>query len=368
MGFLKGVLICLALFGFGAILVMSPRLFMSPPVVAAALLDDRGSEEQPSKAVPTILRLGIFVPDRVVHVRHAMVPWLMRVNEKIGPMGYEIQLFSGGALGHDGEMQLRLLMAGVTDITWFPFGYVAGRFPEISLLEIPLLSDDPMALTRAFWRLHERGFFPGLDDVTVLGLSVSPANYLHMADDFDGLSGLSNRKIRVANAAQARIVEAMGATAVGGITATQVAESLSRKMIDGVLFSWHGTKATGIELTTRSHMTQALGFTPSAVVMNKDRFRDLPPKVKEAILSESGEAFSLALTASMMAEADKAIARVKESPDHQFYRPSPSESAHLMAAFTAMAEQWQGTDQDRRDLLRALSRILEDMAAEKAPL
>ena len=367
MGFLKGFMIALALFGLGAIALMSPRLLQAAPVVANGVEAEGEADAQAPKATPTILRLGIFVPDRVVHVRAAMIPWLLRVNEKILPMGYEIRLFSGGALGHDGEMQLRLLMAGVTDITWFPFGYVAGRFRAISLLEIPVLSDDPMALTRAFWRLYEGDFFPGLDDVAVLGLSVSPANYLHMAADIDGLEAVSNRKIRVTNAAQARIVEAMGATAVGGITATQIAESLSRKMLDGVLFSWHGTKATGIELTTRSHMTQALGFTPSAVVMNKSRFLDLPPQVRDAIMAESGEAFSMAITGAMMAEADKAIGRVKESEDHQFYQPTPAESAHLKAAFEAMAQQWQGTDQGRGDLVRELRRLLDLIALEKAP-
>ncbi|GGO11902.1 hypothetical protein GCM10007972_16220 [Iodidimonas muriae] len=311
------------------------------------------------------MRLGIFVPDRVVHVRDVVKPWVARVNERLAEYGYEIKLMAGGSLGRDGEMQLRLLTAGVSDITWFPTGYVAGRLPAVPLLEIPYLSDDPEDLTQAFWRLYTRGLLDGLSDVHPLALSVSPANFLHLAFDLETLDGLSNRKIRVANAAQARIVGAVGGTAVGGITATQVAESLSRNMIDGTLFSWHGTRATGIERTTRTHVRQPLAFSPSALVMNKQRYESLPKEVQDIIDAESGEALSLAFTRAMMKEADQAVARMEASPDHHFYEPSAQEAQLFYDAFARMAVDWGGEDAKRLALIEDLRAILADIARKK---
>ena len=319
--------------------------------------DGAGSTE------PRLLRLGVFAPERHVHVETALIPWMERVNRDLARDGVEIRLFSGGALGRKGEFQYRLLETGVHDLSWFPTGYMPGRFPALELFEIPLLTDDPVALTRAFWRLYERGKLPGFDGLEALALSVSPAYNFHLTFPVDSLADLKGRKIRVLNAVQAEMMEGLGATPVAGIGGSEVAESLSRGLIDGALFSWHATRSMGVELITTTHIRQPIAFSPSVVVMREAVLKSLPERAQRAILETSGEALSMAYIRSMQRAADAAVARVEADPRHSLYTPSEDEQDRFRAAFRQIARGWAAGEPWRRELIDALADVLSEIEA-----
>jgi TRAP-type C4-dicarboxylate transport system substrate-binding protein len=240
-----------------------------------------------------VLRLGLFIPATHVHVREALMPWVARVNPLIEPEGYTIRLFSGGVLGRNALLQSRLLTSGVIELTWFLPGYTPGLYPYVSLMELPLLHDDPVLLTRAFWRMYERGMLPDLDGMQALALSVSPAYQAHLTFPVNSLDDLNGKKIRVVDASEAQMVRAMGGTPVAGIGATELAEALSRNLVDGALFSWHAMGSLGVDRVTHVHIDHPLTFTPSIVAMNQQVFDSLPASVQNALVSTSGESLAL---------------------------------------------------------------------------
>jgi len=311
-----------------------------------------------------LLRLGVFAPERHVHVETALIPWVERVNSEIARKGIEIRLFSGGALGRKGEFQYRLLETGVHDLSWFPTGYMPGRFPALELFEIPLLTDDPVALTRAFWRLYERGDLPGFEGLKALALSVSPAYNFHLTFPVDSLDDLAGRKIRVLNAVQAEMMTGLGATPVAGIGGSEVAESLSRGLIDGALFSWHATRSMGVELITTTHISQPIAFSPSIVVMRESVFESLPDRARHAIAETSGEDLSMAYIRSMQLAAEAAVARVEADPRHSLYTPTAEEQKRFHDAFERIARGWAGDELWRRELIEALADVLAEIEAE----
>jgi len=311
-----------------------------------------------------LLRLGVFAPERHIHVAKALIPWVGRVNSALARDGVEIRLFSGGALGRKGEFQYRLLETGVHDLSWFPTGYMPGRFPALELFEIPLLTDDPAALTRAFWRLYERGGLPGFEGLRALALSVSPAYNFHLTFPVDSLDDLAGRKIRVLNAVQAKMMEVLGATPVAGIGGSEVAESLSRGLIEGALFSWHATRSMGVELITTTHISQPIAFSPSIVVMRESVFERLPASARRAIARTSGETLSMAYIRSMQRAAEAAVARVQADPRHRLYTPTPEERKRFQAAFERIAEGWAEDAPWRRELIEALADVLAEIEAE----
>lgn len=312
-----------------------------------------------------LLRLGVFAPERHVHVEKALIPWVERVNSALMRDGVEVRLFSGGALGRKGEFQYRLLETGVHDLSWFPTGYMPGRFPALELFEIPLLTDEPVALTRAFWRLYERGALPGFEGLRALALSVSPPYNFHLTFPVGSLEDLRGRKIRVLNAAQAEMMEVLGATPVAGIGGSEVAESLSRGLIDGALFSWHATRSMGVELITTTHIRQPVAFSPSIVVMRESVFESLPETAQRTIEETSGEALSMEYIRSMQAAADAALARVSSDPRHTLYTPTMDEQRRFRAAFEKIAGRWAGDEPWRRDLIEALAAALAEIEAER---
>lgn len=311
-----------------------------------------------------VLRFGLFIPDRVVHVREVVKPWVAGLNEDMAGEA-EIRLYPGGALGRDGDMQWRATTTGVLDLTWFPTGYVAGRFPAIEIFDFPLLSDDPMTLTIALWRLYERGYLKGLEGVRALALSVSPAYNFHLAFPLETLDDLKGRKIRVVNRSQAVLVEALGAKAIAGISATQAAESLSRGLIDGALFSWHATRAIGIDRVTESHILAPVAFSPSVLIINEASYARLPEAARRAIDARSGEALSIAFTQSLIREAEASRARAEADPKHRLYRPDADEHARMRDVFRRLGDDWTGGDPERERLLAALRGLLAEIAAER---
>lgn len=314
----------------------------------------------------TVLRLGIFAPERHVHVREVVLPWVENVNRRLARHDVRIAAFTGGALGRKGDMQLRLLESGVHDLTWFPTGYLPGRFPETELFEIPLLTDDPELLTRAFWRLYEEGSLEGLENYKPLAISVSPPYHFHLTFPVDSLDDLAGRKIRVLNAAQAEMMQSLGATPVAGIGGSEVAESLSRGLIDGAMFSWHATRSMGVERITTMHIDQAIAFSPSILIMRRKSYDALPAPARRIIDETTGEEMSLAYIRTMLGEVEKALARVGGNDRHSFYTPTAEERARLQATFAALTDRWAGDDTARLKLVRDLKRVLADIAGDTA--
>jgi TRAP-type transport system periplasmic protein len=316
-------------------------------------------------AEPHALRLGLFVPTTQVHVRDALLPWMERVNELLEPEGYVIKLYPGGALGRTAALQGRLLHTGVLDITWYLPGYTPGRYPEIELMELPLLDDDPETLTQAFWRMYERGYLPSLDDVQALALSVSPAYHAHLTFHIDSLADIAGRKIRVNDVSESQIVQAMGGTPVAGIGANELAETLSRGLVDGTLFSWHSMGTMGVDRVTYVHIDTPLTFTPSILAMNRRTYESLPPRVQEILISTSGESLSLDYTRSMLRGAQAAIERARADERHTFYVPSETDRRLIEDAFESMRQRWHGGDAERLALIAAMEEVLAEIDAER---
>jgi TRAP-type transport system periplasmic protein len=339
---------------------MTLRLLVTLSVLAVA-----GGVAGTAAGSERVLRVGLFIPDTHVHVREALRPWVDRVNEQIEPHGYTIRLFSGGVLGRNAALQARLVRTGVIDMTWFVPGYTPGQFPNVTLMELPMVHDDPMLLTRAFWRMYERGLLPELDDMRAFALSVSPPYQAHLTSGIDSLADLAGRKIRVVDASEAQMVKAMGGTPVAGIGATELAESLSRGLVDGGLFSWHAMASMGVDRVTSVHVDYPLTFTPTMLVMNRRVFESLPAPVRQIMVETSGESLSLAYTESMMRGAEATSERARPEAHRQFYTPSDADRQLIDAALEQMRQRWHGNDPEKLALIAEVERLVAEIEAEE---
>ncbi|VAW08572.1 hypothetical protein MNBD_ALPHA05-2060, partial [hydrothermal vent metagenome] len=144
-------------------------LFASVVFAAAMLGDGRGE----------VLRFGVTVPARTVTVRAAMQPWADEVSA-LSDGALKIELYPGGSLGRNGKLQYWMLKQGILDITWMLPSNTPNLFPSTDFFEIPLKTSDPMEMSLAFWRLYERGYLKGFDDIKPLALYVSPPYRFHL--------------------------------------------------------------------------------------------------------------------------------------------------------------------------------------------
>lgn len=235
-----------------------------------------------------MVRLASFSPSQGWTVSKVLVPWVAELNQAFAGT-VEVELHAGGSLGRHADAQLRMVTQRIVDIAYILPSYTPGVFPDNDLFEIPLLFADAHAASIASWRMLSRGLLRGYSGIKVLALYTTNPYYLHLAAPIDDIAGLRGKKIRVSGLLQARTVEALGAIPVGGIAATELADSIDRGLLDGTLLSWDLMHIYGVTRVTSYHIEFPLGFNNLLLAMNADTYAGLPEPARHAIDAHSGE-------------------------------------------------------------------------------
>src|SRR5699024_4046398 len=110
-------------------------------------------------------------------------------------------------------------------------------------------------------------------------------------DDMKGL------RIRASTRSASRFLEAVGATPIS-MPPSQIADSLSKGVLDGALAAWEVVAPTKLDETTFYHTQTASDqaattITTLAVLMNKQRYESLPEDLKEILDEYSGETLTM---------------------------------------------------------------------------
>ena len=186
----------------------------------------------PASAQQVTLKFANFSPAGS-KMNQQLIPPFIDALVKDAQGQLKIDFYPGGTLGRAPDAQLRLVKTGVADIAWIIPYYTPGEFPDNDVFELPMLVRNGIEGSLAITRMHARGLLRGYDDLKVLALLIQPPNVVHTDFPVTGPESLKGRKIRSAGVIQQRILEAVGATPVGGLTGPQVAENVSRGLIDG---------------------------------------------------------------------------------------------------------------------------------------
>ena len=117
------------------------------------------------------------------------------------------------------------------------------------------------------------------------------------------LDDLKGKRIRVSGAVQSDVVKAFGGVPVANIPATQIAENLSRNLLDGALVDMGNVYNFSIQDETLYHVTNLpLGSFAVLFLMNKDRYAALDDAQKKAVDAVRGEWFTKTVGADMDAQ------------------------------------------------------------------
>lgn len=267
------------------------RLVRGPARWAAALalsvLTGQVAQAQETLRFTTSVPAPSFIYADILSV------WAQRViDDSQGTL--DIQMFPAGTLGRDPATHLDMARDGIADISYIVLGYTPGAVNEATIVELPGSSPSALAGSLAATRMVEEGLWPGqgMASVKILGaFSTAPA-ILTTVDKVETLDDVAGKKMRGAGPTMLATINAIGATPVGGITSPQLAESLSRGLIDGTINEWVAMTIFGVAEVAKNHLDINLGASPLMVVMNKARYDSLPEAARAAIDKHSGAAFA----------------------------------------------------------------------------
>jgi len=291
---------------------------------------------------PIVLKLAHSLPPvSAAHTRF-IVPWCERIEARSnGRM--KCQIYPAMSLGGAPAQLLQQARDGVSDIAWTLPGWTPGRFPQSEVFELPFFTTEREASSRALWDFVEHSAMSEFAGVKPLATWVTGPYVFHFRDrhvrSLDELKGL---KVRAPSRLGNKMLAALGVTPVG-MPVPQMAESLSKGVIDGALVPWEVVPPTKTHELTRFHAEaageRAMLASTMIFVMNRKKYDSLPADLKKVIDDNSGRDTSAWISAQF-APADVAAREMTMARGNAVYAIAPEEMKKWQAATRVVTEQW----------------------------
>jgi TRAP-type C4-dicarboxylate transport system substrate-binding protein len=237
------------------------------------------------------LRVMHFLPATAPAQTQLIEPWAQAIEEQSGGR-ISVQIFPAMQLGGRPPQLIDQVRDGIVDVVWTLPSYTPGRFPKISVFELPFMISDAVATSKAvqeYYEAHAQDEFadvhPLLFHVHARGLVHTNGKPIEKVEDFSGL------QLRAPSRPVGDALAAYGATPIF-LPVPQLAEAISKNVIDGAVVPWEVTVPLRLfELT--DHHTEIPGerglYTAVFLfAMNKQVYEGLPDDLKQVIDDNSG--------------------------------------------------------------------------------
>jgi TRAP-type C4-dicarboxylate transport system substrate-binding protein len=281
-----------------------------------------------------------------------VIPFLDRVvADSKGTLDYK--WFPGGTLGRAPTEQLALVQNGVADIAIVVPSYTPGAYDAYDVTQLPGVAASTRAASIGAWRAFEAGLLPAIEKVKVLGIVTTASNVLHTRTPTPTIAALSGLKIRAPGQIQISALDRLGAAGVGNIRGSEIAEALSRNLLDGVTMDWIGIKEFRVDRTSPHHIDTDFGRLLTMLPMNAAKFESLPEPAKAAFARHGGPAYAeFAGKAFDDAVVEYRTAYLKEG-GHTAGTFPVVDQERISAAFEAVVVEWAKAAPGRDKLLEA---------------
>jgi TRAP-type transport system periplasmic protein len=270
------------------------RTIRSP--IAIVFLFAAALANEPSLAQDIQLRLEHFMPETSPQHTELFLPWARRI-EKASKGRLRINVVAGSGLGGSPSETLGRVVRSETDISWTLAGYSPGRFPKLTVFELPWIASSRAAVTSlALHEYYETYAREELADVHALaiwchssGVIMSKRRQVLLPSDLRGMT------IRVSSPQLGLMLSAFGAEPKP-LPATAVAAELDRRNLDGTLFPYEVIPT--FQLQDRIHQISEFAgdrglFTSVHILaMSRNSYMRLPPELRQVIDDNSGIKFA----------------------------------------------------------------------------
>lgn len=249
------------------------------------------------QAADVTLRLHQFLPLNSHMPSAGLQPWMEAIEEQSGDR-IKFEHYPSMTLGGSPAQLFDQAREGVVDVIWTVLGYTPGRFPKTEVFELPFMVTTGEVTSVALQSYVEQHAMDEFDDVHLIAVHTHGPGLFHTKETLATLDDLSGMKIRGGSRIINDMLQTLGATPIG-MPVPQVAESLSRGVLDGATLPWEVTSSLRTSEIVSNH-TQFSGdrglYTLTfAIVMNKDSYNALSDDLKLVIDDNSGAAIARAM-------------------------------------------------------------------------
>jgi TRAP-type C4-dicarboxylate transport system substrate-binding protein len=308
------------------------------------------------------LKLSAFIPPQAPTFAQVIKPWAEAVNAD-GKGIIKIETFPGGVLGGNPGLQPKMVTDGIADIALVIPAYSPGRFPDNDVMELPGLSKNSTESSLAIYRLYRRNLLRGYEDFYVVMLGTTNPYAIHTRRPVKSFADVKGMKLRAGGPVASASLRALGVAPVG-MPITQVAENVSRGLLDGSGGDWDVMYSFRIIETAKHHyMASVLGTVPVAILMSRKVYEKLPANAKSIIDKHSGEQMSRRFGAVHDGIQKAKHAETVGASDHTMVFPPPAELAKLEETLAPVTGSWVKDQPNGRALVTALKEELAKVRA-----
>ena len=307
-----------------------------------------GSAISPAVADPITLKFSHFLGPTSYFQVDVVEPWARELEAKTGGR-VKVEIFNAASpLGKPTE-QANQVKAGTVDIALGLRGAEGDKFPRSSIIELPFLVPNALAGSRALWSLYADGTLADeYKDYKVLALFVHNPGLIHTARKrVVSLADLKGLRLRAANKTVAAALDYVGAVPAI-LQVNEVMDAVKTGKLDGIVTNW-GNPLQGFNDYMKFHTDTQFYTAAFFIVMNRDKYQNLPADVRSAIDELSGESWS-AKFGPLWDKWDQPVRQGANAPGHAIIVPD----AATMAAW-------------REGLRPVTERYLADLAAHGFP-
>lgn len=321
-------------------------------LIAAALLT--ASALMPAVAAEAAkLRFSSFEPPMAKITSEVLTPFAKNASEASSGT-LEIAMFAGGTLGRNPAQQLKLVTDGVADLAWVVLPYTPGRFDDADVVGLPFATETAIEGSLALQHMFDNGELGGFDDLKVLAIAATSPVTIHANNPVNQPSDMQSKRVRVSGDIPTRMVELLGGAPVQ-VGGGQIAEALSRGVVDMTLNNWGFVGDFKVDQVTSHHLNVPLGAVAVGVVMRKDRYEALPAEARAAIDRFSGELLSKQIGQAFDAQQEEVLGKVQKSTRNTVVLPDEATVNSWKEAVTPVIDDWRKLDPKHESLYESFT-------------
>jgi TRAP-type transport system periplasmic protein len=270
-------------------------------------------------------------------------PWCAKVasesNNRI-----KCQLFASMSAGGTPPQLVDRVKDGVDDLVMTLPGYTPGRFPSLEVFELPFMTNQAEAASKAVWEYANKYSLKEFPGSKVLAAWVHDEGYIYTSGKHvKTMADLKGLKLRSPHRSGLKMLTALGASPIS-MAITTVQDGISKGTLDGAMVPWEAAADFRIgevaKFTTETPQTRPALYTSVFVfLMNQAKYDSLAPDLKAVIDRNAGAQLSAAFGKrwdDSLEPAKKALI----AKGSQVYALPEAEVDSWMKASAAVSDEW----------------------------
>jgi TRAP-type transport system periplasmic protein len=299
----------------------------------------------PVRAADHVLRFASTTAAGAASYLEVLEPFARAV-ERDSQGRIEVALKSVGGYGKPADL-FNMVEKGDIDLAAVTQGLNPGRFPQSSVMELPLMFPNAAAGSAAMWSLYKEGLLDkDYASVKVFALYVLPPyGIFTTGKKITALRDLRGMRVRTPSLTVGLALARLGAIPLG-MPSNLMSQAMAAGTIDAISYGWDSAttgKGGGDKLLIEevTVLVDANFAAPAQmVVMNRAKWDALPADLKEVLDKNSRD-----LVATNAAVRDRMEAatklRLQADPRYTYVKLSAEQHAEMQRLITPAIEDWK---------------------------